>query len=56
MGNRRSQGSITSQKVNNHTIEELIDSEVDETSVSKFKGIMISMFKDLEEDIQKQIT
>jgi hypothetical protein len=28
MGNKRRQGNMTPQKVNNHTIEEMVDSEI----------------------------
>jgi hypothetical protein len=53
-GNRRSQGNITPKKVNNHIIEDLVDSEGEEASFSEFKGMMIKMFKELKGDIQKQ--
>jgi hypothetical protein len=33
----------------------LVDSERDETSVSKIKRIRVRMFKKLKEDIQKQL-
>jgi hypothetical protein len=39
--NRRSQDNMTPQKINNYTIEDLVDSEGDENSVSVFK----KMFK-----------
>jgi hypothetical protein len=32
MGNKRNQGNIIPQKVNNHTIEDLVDSKRDEAS------------------------
>jgi hypothetical protein len=41
MGNKRRQGNMTPQKVNNHTIKHLMNSRGDETSVSKFKSMMI---------------
>jgi hypothetical protein len=44
---------MTLRKVNNHTIEDLMDSEGDEISVFKFKRMM--MFKEFKEDIQKQV-
>jgi ABC-type Zn uptake system ZnuABC Zn-binding protein ZnuA len=37
-------------------IEDLVDREGDETSVSKFKRMMIRIFKEFEEDIQKQVS
>jgi hypothetical protein len=52
MGNRRMQGNKIPQNINNHT-EDLICSERNETSVSKFKRMMIRMFKAFKEDIQK---
>jgi hypothetical protein len=54
MGNRRRQGNMTPQKVNNHTIEDLMSSEGDENSVSRFKRMMIRMFKEFKEDTQKE--
>jgi hypothetical protein len=53
MGNRRRQGNVTPLKVNNHTIEDLMDSEGSKTSVSEFKR-MISMYKEFKEEIQNQ--
>jgi hypothetical protein len=54
MRNRR-QENMTPQKVNNSTIEDLMDSEGDVTSVFTFKRIMIRISMELKEDIQKQV-
>jgi hypothetical protein len=56
MGNRRRQRNMTPQKVNDHTIEEFVDSEGDEISFSDIRGMMITMFKELKEDIQNPMT
>jgi hypothetical protein len=53
MWNRRRRRNMTPQKFNNHTIEDLVEHEWDENSVSEFKSMMIRMFKELKEDIQK---
>jgi hypothetical protein len=53
MGNRRRQGNTTLQKVN-YTIEDLI--EGNETSISKFKRMIITMFEEFKEDIQNQVS
>jgi molybdenum-dependent DNA-binding transcriptional regulator ModE len=45
---------MTLQKANNHTIEDLVDSEGDESSVAEVRRMMIRMFNELKEDIQKQ--
>jgi hypothetical protein len=52
---RRKQGNMTPQKVNNHTIKDLMDSEEDETSVSEHMTMMIRMIKEVKEDLQKQV-
>jgi hypothetical protein len=52
MGNRRKQRNVN---VNNHTREELMDSKGNETSVFKFKRMVIIKFKDFKTDIQKQV-
>jgi hypothetical protein len=54
MGNRKSQRNMTTQKVNSHTIEDLVDSACDESSVSEVKRMMTRMFKELKEDIHKK--
>jgi hypothetical protein len=46
MRNRRRHGNMTPQEVNN-TIEDLMDSEGEETSVSKFKSMMIRCLRSL---------
>jgi hypothetical protein len=38
---------MTPQKANNHTIEYLVESEEDESSVADIKRMMIRMFKEL---------
>jgi SOS response regulatory protein OraA/RecX len=55
MGNKRSQENMTAQKINNHTIEDLVDSEGDESSVAEAKRMITRMFKELKEDVQKQL-
>jgi hypothetical protein len=54
MGNRKRQGNMTPQNVNNHT-KDLTDSEKDNTSASKPKRMMIRMVKEVKEDMHKQI-
>jgi formylmethanofuran dehydrogenase subunit E-like metal-binding protein len=54
MGNRKRQGNMTPQNVNNHTTGDLMDSRRDETSVSKLK-MMVRMIKEFQEDKQKQV-
>jgi hypothetical protein len=49
----REYGSLKSKK--NHTTEYLVDSKGNETSISEYKRMMKRMFKELEEDIQKQL-
>jgi hypothetical protein len=46
---------MTPQKVNNHTIEDLADSERDEYSGAEVRRIITRMFKDLKMEIQKQL-
>jgi hypothetical protein len=47
---------VTPQKVHqNHTIEDLVESERDESSVAEVRRIMIRMLTELKEDIQKQL-
>jgi hypothetical protein len=53
MSNRRRQGNMIPEKVNSHTIEDLADSEGNESSVSEVQRMMIRMFKKLKEDIEK---
>jgi hypothetical protein len=43
MGNRRRNGNTTPQKVNNHTVEDLVDSDGDEISVSEVKRMLKSL-------------
>jgi hypothetical protein len=38
---------MTPQEVDSHTTEDLVDSEQDETSISKFKRLIIRMIKEL---------
>jgi hypothetical protein len=53
MRNKTRQGNMTLPKVNNHTIEDLVDKEGDEISVAEIKIMITVMFKELKEDIQK---
>jgi hypothetical protein len=53
VGEKRRQGNMTSSKANNHTIEDLVKSESDESSVVEVKRMMIRMFNGLKEDKQK---
>jgi hypothetical protein len=52
MGNRTRQENMTPQKVNNHTMKDLMDSKRDKT---KLKRMMIRMIKEVKKDMQKQI-
>jgi hypothetical protein len=54
-GNRKRQGDMIPEKVNNHTTKDLMDREGDETSVSIFNRMMIRMIKEVKEDTQKQV-
>jgi hypothetical protein len=47
MRNKRRQGNMSSQMVNNHTIEDLVDCEGDETSVFEVKRMMIRSLRNL---------
>jgi hypothetical protein len=51
-------GNMTPQKAHNHTIEDLVDSEGEESPVTEVRRMMIRMFNELKvelkEDIQKQ--
>jgi hypothetical protein len=57
MRHKRMQGNMTPQNVANHTIEDLMDSEGDESPL--VRRMMIRMFneltEELKEDIQKQL-
>jgi acetyl-CoA carboxylase alpha subunit len=44
---------MTLQKVNNHTIEDLMDSERDGFSDAEARRMMTRMFNELKEDIQQ---
>jgi CRISPR/Cas system CMR-associated protein Cmr5 small subunit len=50
MRNLKRQGNMTHQKVNNHPIENLVDSEGDENSDSEFKRMMIRMFNEFKDN------
>jgi hypothetical protein len=43
------------QKANDNTIEDMVESEGDEPSVAEVRRLMIRMFNELKEDIQKQL-
>jgi hypothetical protein len=51
-GEKRRQGNTTPQKANNKTIEDLVESEEGESSVTDVRRMMIRMFYELKEDIQ----
>jgi hypothetical protein len=53
--NKRMQGNMNPKKINNYTIEDLVDSEEDESSDAKVKRIIIRMFTELKKNIQKQL-
>jgi hypothetical protein len=52
MGSKKIQENVTPPKVNSHTTKNLMDSERDETSISKLKKIMIRMVKEVKEGRQ----
>jgi hypothetical protein len=54
MRNRRKQGNVIPQKDNNLIIEDLVDSDVDETSVSEVKRIKPKTFKELIEECKNK--
>jgi hypothetical protein len=53
MGNKRQHGNMTPQKVNNHTIEDFLDSEEDKSPLAEVRRIMIRMVNEDKEDEQK---
>jgi hypothetical protein len=55
MGEKRRQGNGTPQKADNNTIEDLVESESDESSVADVRRMMIITFNELKDDIQKQL-
>jgi hypothetical protein len=50
MENKRIHGDMIPQKVNNHTIEDLVGSEGEESSHAEVRKTRIKMFKELKED------
>jgi hypothetical protein len=55
MGNKRRQENMTPQKVDNHTREDLVDSEGHESSGAEVKRMILRMSSELQENIQKQL-
>jgi uncharacterized protein (DUF1697 family) len=59
MGRKRRQGNTIPQKANNTTIEDLMESEEDESPVANVKRMMIRMYnehnKEHKEDTQEQL-
>jgi hypothetical protein len=55
MGRKRRQGNMTPQKTSNNIIEDLVESEGDETPVADLRRIMINMFNELKEEHAKTI-
>jgi hypothetical protein len=55
MRNKTKQGNMMPQKVSNHTIEDLVDSEGDESSVAEVRRMITIMFKELKKDLQNQL-
>jgi hypothetical protein len=55
MGNRKTHGNTMSQKVNNHKTKDVMNSERDETSVSKLKRMMIRIIMNFKGSMQKQV-
>jgi hypothetical protein len=53
--NMKIQGNMTPQNVNNHTTKNLMDSEKDETSVSKLKRMMVEQLRSLRRTSKKQV-
>jgi molybdenum-dependent DNA-binding transcriptional regulator ModE len=54
MGRKRRQGNMTPQKTNNNIIEDLVESKGDESPVTDIRRMIIRMFNELKEGIQKQ--
>jgi hypothetical protein len=54
MQNKRRQGNMTPQKDNDHKIGDLVDSEMDDSSVAEVRRMMIKVFNQLKENIHKQ--
>jgi hypothetical protein len=52
-GKKRRQENRTLQKANNITVENLVESEEEESSVADIRRMMIRMFNEFKEDIQK---
>jgi hypothetical protein len=42
-------------KVHDHTTKDLMDGEVDESSISEIRRIMVRKSKEFKEDMQKQL-
>jgi hypothetical protein len=47
MGNKRRQRNMIPEKVNNHTIGNLVHSEVDEPSITEVRKMMVRIFNKL---------
>jgi uncharacterized protein YpuA (DUF1002 family) len=55
LGGKRRQGNRIPQKANNSTIEDLVESKEEVSSIADVRSRMIRMFNELKEDIQKQL-
>jgi hypothetical protein len=52
-GEKKKQGNRTHQKSNNNKIEDLVESEEDESPVSDLRRMMIRMFNELKKTHKK---
>jgi hypothetical protein len=46
---------MTPQKTNNNMIEDMVETEVEESPIADIRRMLINMFNELKEDIQKQL-
>jgi hypothetical protein len=53
MRNKIRQGNMTPQKVNNHTIENLVDSKGDKSPIAEVRRMMIRIFNELKTELKK---
>jgi hypothetical protein len=46
---------MTTQETNNHTVQDLVERELDESSVAEVGRMMIRMFNELKEELKEDI-
>jgi hypothetical protein len=55
MGRKRMQENMTPQKTNNHTIEDLMQSEGNKSPVADLRRMMTRMFNELKEELKENM-